>query len=83
MSADAGSIVWSAGVPTPDANWFVSDGALGNWARIDKDVTEAQVRAAFLETADYSEATAPIELEVEKYEPGSYQPAFAHLAKGR
>lgn len=47
-------VEWSE-TPVAGANAHLSDGVLGYWATVPATWTEAQVRAAFLETADYDE----------------------------
>lgn len=48
------SIKWHE-TPVAGANMHLSDGALGYWATVPAEWTPAQVREAFLLTADYNE----------------------------
>ena len=54
MTTETMSIKWSE-TPVAGANVHLSDGVLGYWATVPATWTEAQVRAAFLKTADYDE----------------------------
>lgn len=73
MTTKTLSIEWSE-TPVAGATVHLSDGVLGYWATVPATWTEQQVRAAFLETADY-DATPRIDVTLR--EGNEHAPCFA------